>query len=216
LGLLESAIDDWVVEWLARRPQDLCLKEDAELKLPAVSYMTTSPRERAEILFTALQRRQGQSFGQGITRFERPLDLVGLSAAVPPFIADSAFEMHKVRNAFAHCGGRADQRFIDDCPWFNLAVGDEIPLNIYVVHGYNTVLLSYVLMLVHRGYARVGIRLVGDDYQQYWDRSIDVGLASAGAEAEYLGSLPPCVGAVPVVQTRHASLLTKPEDTTSC
>ncbi len=206
-GVMESAIDDWVVDWLRRRPQDLNLEPDAELKLPAVSFVSLSAQERAEILFTALRRRQGQSFGTGVARFERPLAIVGLSAPVPGYLSDAVFEMHKVRNVYAHCGGRADAQFLADCPWFGLDIGDAVPINSAILAGYTSLLTAYMVLLMYRAYARLGIRLVDDDSYYYWDPSLDVASASAEAEAIAKGALPVVIGAVPVIRARHQRLL---------
>jgi hypothetical protein len=206
-GVFESAVDDWVVDWISRRPQDLSLDDATEIKLPAMAYVIQSARDRAEILFTALRKRQGQSFGAGINRFERPLATVGLSAAVPEFLSDALFELHKVRNVYAHSGGRADEQFVSDCPWFGLRVGDIVPVSNRSFNGYTCLLEIYLLLLLHRGYARVGIRLEGSDYRQYWDPAISVASASREQEDRYCASLPPCADAVAVIRERHSDLL---------
>lgn len=211
-GVLESAIDDWVVEWLTRRPQDLDLDEDVELKLPAAAYVSQSAQDRAEVLFTALRKRQGQSFGVGINRFERPLAIVGLSAPVPDFLSDGVFELHKVRNVYAHCGGLADERFLADCPWFDLTVGEVVPVSRESFHAYADLLQTYLVLLVHRGYARVGIRLDGARLQPYWDPSVTVVGESRARDAEYCATLPASWGAIPVIRQRHSQLLSEKED----
>lgn len=215
-GVLESAIDDWVVQWITRRPQDLDLADDVELKLPAVSYVSLSAQERAEILFTALRKRQGQSFGTGIARFERPLAVIGLAAPVPDFISDVIFEMHRVRNVYAHCGGRADDKFLSDCPWFNLAPGDIVPVNNSILRGYTSVLSLYMLLLLYRAYARVGIRLVGEKLQQHWDKELDVVAVSEEAAADYCATLPPCLGSVPIIKARYGHLVETSDENVIC
>ncbi len=201
-GVMESSVDDWVIEWISRRPHDLEL-EIAELKLPTASYMTSSVQERARALFEVLRRRQGHSLGAGVTRFERPLDLVGLSASVPDLISDALFEMHKVRNVCAHNGGRADRQFIEDCPWFGLKRGSPVPLTSSMINGYISILTHYLVLLYHRAHARVGIRL--RDSVRYWDPQITVAVASREAESEL--TVPPCVLSLPIVQSRHRTLL---------
>ena len=175
--------------------------------MPAISYMALSRQERAEVLFDALRKRQGQSFGVGVTRFERPLEFVGLSVCASGFIRDVLFEMHKVRNVYAHCGGRADHRFIVDCPWFGVKVGQVVPLTVTMFAGYLSVLSLYLLLLGQRAHARVGIRLVGESRAPHWDPQITVDASSREEESRQMISITPCIASLPVVQSRHQALL---------
>jgi hypothetical protein len=134
------------------------------------------------------------------------LDLVGLSAGLPDYISDVIYEMHKIRNVYAHCGGRADKQFLTDCPWFNINVGESIPLNREMVDSYINVLSFYSLVLMRRGFARVGIRLVGDEYNPYWDPKITVSSVSQEAYNNDTASMLKCIAILPVIQARHSKL----------
>lgn len=214
-GVLESAIDEWVVDWISERPHDLDVDDADEIKIPAASFVSSSLRDRAEILFTAYRKKQGQSFGVGIDRFERPLALVGLSGEVPSFISDAIFEMHKVRNVYAHCGGRADRQFLECCPWFDLSAGDVVPLDVATYLAYTTVLEFYLILLMNRGYAHVGMRLQPPNSAAYWDRSVTMADATASVTRLVADGLPACMKASQILRTRHASEFT-PTASTAC
>jgi hypothetical protein len=180
-GVFESAIDEFVVSWIAARPDDVTLPPDIEIKLPPEAVLSPDLRKRAELLFQSLRKRRGLPYGRGVGRFGDALRVVGLDGPVPPGVADAVYEMQQVRNLYAHRGGRVDERFVASLPHLPLAVGDAVPISPVMAYEYYGCLASYATVIVLRGWAKLGI-LCDKNVDYYWCRGL--------AAADVVGNLP--------------------------
>lgn len=198
-GVMETVVDDFVVGWIARRPEDLAVALDKPIRLPPASVLRSNARARAEAVFEGLRRASDRPAGTGTARFENSLGLVGLSGPVPPLIADVLYEMHRIRNVYAHCAGVADTRFLEDCSWFDIKVGQPVPITGLALRGYQSIAAVFGVMIQRRAYARLGIRVLADG--NYWDPTVQVGDYGDDFD-ERIARVPPCVGSLPVLSRR--------------
>lgn len=180
-GVLESAIDDFVLYWLTAHPDHMSWNPDDEVKVPVAAVFSASPRERAEMFLDSVKKRRGTPLARGINRFEDLLRIVQLDGPFPEGLGTSIFEMQQVRNAYAHCGGIADARFIDACGWLPIREGDAIPMTPAIAMDYYGSVSAYVTLLVKRAWARLGIVHTAEN-KLYWKRDV--------TSADVLGQLP--------------------------
>jgi hypothetical protein len=127
-GALECLIEDIFVAVIAAQPAVLASEAFDKLKLPVSLMMSEDLASRNAAVLREASQMSGFDLAAGVTKYERLLKFVGLNGPVPVRVKDSLYVSQNVRNVWAHRGGIADQRFVNRCPTFGVAVGDEIVL----------------------------------------------------------------------------------------
>ncbi|MBI4935709.1 MAG: hypothetical protein HY828_17645 [Actinobacteria bacterium] len=155
-SLLETFIEDLVVASIVANPASVGADAFRRVRVPAATLLE-SPDDAAKTLLSEWRRELKSPLEQGVTRFEPLLELAGLSGPVPARVRKAIFDAQQVRNVWAHRAGNADQRFIDKCPGFGLAVGDRVALAMdefgRLMHGMH----MYVTLIHCRYQARRGV-----------------------------------------------------------
>jgi hypothetical protein len=132
---LEVLCEDFAVAWLTNVPEAWSCPEVAKLRLPISLYNSLSPDERPRFVIKELARTLNADLRKGVGKLKSLLAVFGLAPAVGPNLQKSIHELYQVRNVIVHCGSRADQKFIDECPWFGLAAGELVTID-HQVYGW--------------------------------------------------------------------------------
>lgn len=134
-SILEVLVEDLVVAWLANRREEWQKDEISKLRIDIGIYHTLTDDQRVRYLVDALARSLNVGLRSGIGRFDKLLSVFGLSPSVGPNVQRALHELCQVRNVIVHCACQADERFIRECPWLGLKVGDRVPLT-HPVYGW--------------------------------------------------------------------------------
>jgi len=127
--IMESAIDELVLDVVRLRPNVRQFPAIQKLKGPLVSFMSSSPEEQAEYLVTVLKEDVRASLQPGIGRFEAILSVVGLGGAVLDEVRRAFLELSEVRHVLVHRRGKADAKLVKQrCPWLPFKVGDDVKI----------------------------------------------------------------------------------------
>ena len=79
-----------------------------------------------------------------------PFQPFGLGVPLEEDVGRSIFELHHVRNLFAHRRGIVDRRFVQSCPWLDLTLGDHFVIDHDRFIGYLRAIDGYVASLITR------------------------------------------------------------------
>lgn len=124
---LEALVEDVAAGWLATHPETLERPEFSKIRVPFLEFRKMTPEEQTAYLISEVQRDVRLS--QGVTRYERLLDLLGLDGTVPDDLRRALFEAQQVRNVLAHRAGLADRRLVEGCPWLKLSAGQRVTVS---------------------------------------------------------------------------------------
>jgi hypothetical protein len=83
---------------------------------------------RARFIFDEMDKRIPRSERSGIGRLVAITRALGIPVEVDDGIRRDVHELAHRRNAVLHRGGRADERFVAECPWVEVEVGDVVDL----------------------------------------------------------------------------------------
>lgn len=148
--ILEALINDLVITLLSSFPDALQADSIRKLRGPLVEFIGATPNERAEYLMELLVQELRAKLKPGIGRFETILEAVGMGGPVADAPRRFLYELSQVRNAIVHRNGRADAKLIQNCPWLNLKVRDDIHISPEQFHCYMTAVDWYILELSRR------------------------------------------------------------------
>lgn len=148
-GGLEALVEDLAAHWMERHPGVKKSEPVAKIKIPLGEYEALDPSERGQFLVRQLQNGSGAD-KTGLSGFETVLSAVGLGGPIDSDVSKSLYEMHHVRNLIVHRAAIADRRFIEACPWKNLAIGDDVRVSPIEYMGYTTMVIRCVTILTKR------------------------------------------------------------------
>jgi len=149
--IMESAIDELVIDLVRLRPQVRELPAIQKLKGPLISFISSSPEEQAEFLVNVLKEDVRASLQPGIGRFEAILNAVGLGGAVHDGVRRVLLELSEVRHVLVHRRGKADAKLVKQrCPWLPLEVGDTVKVRCPEFNSFCLACDWYVLELDQR------------------------------------------------------------------
>ncbi|MFD9119962.1 hypothetical protein [Streptomyces bottropensis] len=163
-GALESLIEDAVEAWMAFKPEVLLHQSFAKIKIPLAEFLGLSDEQRVRLLVSEVQRDLKLDLRSGVTKFEKLLDSVELGGPVDPRLRDALFETQNVRNVLAHRAGIADQRFVDACPSYGLAVGDRVVIGQEIYERLNYSMYIYAVVVLNRILAVLGRHTIHPEY----------------------------------------------------
>lgn len=86
----------------------------------------------------------------GKSRFSALLEPLGLCCEFPDELKKCIFEFAQIRNVLAHGSINADRNIVENCPWLNLNVGDELNLSNNVFTIYNNAAMCFITLLIYR------------------------------------------------------------------
>lgn len=91
-------------------------------------------------------------------KYENQLALVGLDGPVPHDLALALMEAQQVRNVWAHNGGRADKKLLNQCPDIDAALGEKIAMRGDRLSKYVVAQNTYTTIVFNRARTRFGLR----------------------------------------------------------
>lgn len=154
-GALEACIEDVAVSWLSNSPSDAVARYLASVKVPLGEFLARDGDDRWRWVLLQIENAKGSALRKGVGQFEGVLDQIGLGGAVGDEVRDVVFFAKALRNLYAHQAGRADAKFIADCPAFDVTVGTRVP----ITRAQLTAAYTAMVMYVETVYARVQVAL---------------------------------------------------------
>ena len=149
-AILEAGVEDWLRELLAIHPEMWERPRFAQLEGALVPFGLAAPHQQAEILFDGLKERLAAQLKIGVGRFETLLDACGIGGGVCDVVRRIILELVEVRNIVAHRNGKADERFLQQCPWFAGANDQTILVTQLHFQRYVTAVHWYLVELSRR------------------------------------------------------------------
>ena len=149
-AILETTADDLVLERL-REDQDLWRKPIfMSIEGSLVQFTFALPTEQTEMLVTRLKQKLGAPLKIGVGRFEALFEAVDIAGEVADLPRKVLLELSEVRNVTAHKNGRADARFLEKCPWYEVDKGEMIRVTHPDFVRYKTAAHWYLVELFRR------------------------------------------------------------------
>jgi hypothetical protein len=148
--ILEVAVEDWLSELLQTHAELRVQPAFASLEGPLVDFVAMSVREQSRVLVECQKQRLSAPLKKGVGRFEALLNTVNLGGPVPDLQRRVLLEVAEVRNIVAHKNGRADSRFINQCPWFGANENSQLLVTHQHFQRYVTVAHWYLVELSRR------------------------------------------------------------------
>ena len=149
-AILETTADDLVLERL-REDQSLWRKPIfMSIEGSLVQFTFASPTEQTEMLVTRLKQKLGAQLKIGVGRFEALFEAVDIAGEVADLPRKVLLELSEVRNVTAHRNGRADARFLERCPWYEIDKGETVRVTHPDFVGYKTAAHWYLVELFRR------------------------------------------------------------------
>jgi hypothetical protein len=140
---LEAAIPRFCVDWLMCFPHFLEGKSFAKVSLAASSAILEDKRTIMEEVVQMLDQVTHSPLRAGVGRFDLLLAAVGISITHDEDRRRTLFELSKVRNVVVHQAGKADKKFVSECPWMNIAPGRPVVIDEERFRGYVRAALGY-------------------------------------------------------------------------
>ncbi len=127
-SLMETAVDDLVMAMLCS-PE--CRQRPAvtRLKGSLVEFIALDHEEQSRHLADALAFDLKSTFKPGVGRFESLLDAIGLGGPVEDDVRREIMNLLETRNVLVHRSGRADKKFINNCPSLGFKEKDEVRID---------------------------------------------------------------------------------------
>ena len=117
-GALEVLAEDFAVAWLANRDDAWSKSEVEKLKISLSQYHSLGVNERPQFVVRELQRALRADVRKGVGKLKAVLSVFDLAPPVGDNAKQALHELCQVRNAIVHCGGLADKKLVEECPWF--------------------------------------------------------------------------------------------------
>lgn len=95
---------------------------------------------------------------EGGGKYENQLSLAGLDGDVPRDLALALMEAQQVRNVWAHNGGRADRKLLDQCPNIGVAFREKVAMTADRLSTYTLAQNTYTTIIVNRARRLCGLR----------------------------------------------------------
>jgi hypothetical protein len=154
-GALEAFIEDLAAGWIGRYPEILEEDSFARIKIPFVRFNALDDDERRTFLVREISGANRQS---GISGFEDLLGKIGLGGKVEDEIRKDIFEMHQIRNLIVHRASVADRKFVEDCPWLNCRIGEDIAVTSARLRDFQVSVIRYLRIIQERMTAQVRLK----------------------------------------------------------
>jgi len=157
---LEDAIPRMCSDWLLKYPRTLERDDFSRVKLPPHILLLEDRTVAMEEIVLELARTTQSSLKAGVGRFDALIGALGIKLSVSKALRRDLFELSKVRNVIVHQLGKADRKFVQECPWLNPKVGDRLRIDPARYGKYRKVVIEYCVQIVKCGYASGEDRLL--------------------------------------------------------
>lgn len=125
-SVLESSVENIVLQCLQRPFECKDLKAINDLRGPLIEFLNADQDERAEFLFSELKSTTKSALKTGVAVFEALLEPVGMAGSHHEEVRRNILELQQTRHVIVHRRGLADRRFMDRCPWVGATVGQSL------------------------------------------------------------------------------------------
>lgn len=139
----EAFVEDLAVLQLLQRPSLLLHPEIQKIKAPVAQYFLLEGRDRAAFIVSQLQRDNGGSRDNVVTRTVWLLSIIGITCQPEQLVAREIVELHAVRNLLAHKRGIIDAKFMDQCHWLSVELGKRHTVSETALGRYVSALLDF-------------------------------------------------------------------------
>jgi len=148
---LEETIPRLCVDWLLTYPKTLEREEFAKVRLPSKIVLIEDRSLLIEEIVFELNRATLSSLKAGIGRFDALIGALGIQLNVSADLRRDLFELSKVRNVIVHQFGKADRKFVQECPWLNCKAGERLRLGPDQFQKYNIAVREYCVRIIECG-----------------------------------------------------------------
>jgi hypothetical protein len=132
---LEVLCEDFAIAWLRNLPEAWSVPEVAKLKIPIAKYQQLNESERPRLIVSELSRSLSTDLRKGVGKLNSLLVVFDLAPSVGPNVQRALHELCQVRNVIVHCGGLADEKLVEECPWLGIRVGERVQVD-HPVYGW--------------------------------------------------------------------------------
>lgn len=159
-GALECLVEDLFVASIRHNPELLGSDGFARIKLPISAFYGSDAEEKYHLILLEVSRAMKSDLMVGVGKYESLLNLVGLAGAIPRKVRDYIYEGQQVRNVWAHRGGTADARLVQNCPTAGFVIGESVLITADRFQKYMHALHMYGVVITNRHRALLGRRAV--------------------------------------------------------
>jgi hypothetical protein len=145
---LENLIRTVAAQWIDVVPEALAIPEVANLRFKFGDYEALDPEEKRYFIVEQLEKNLAIPLRGGVTRFEKLLNLFGLSGEVAEDTRKSLWELSHIRHVIVHRGSIADKRFVEACPWAGFEIGDRVIVSDESFSRFYEAAMDYAFMTV--------------------------------------------------------------------
>ncbi|MCT7656830.1 hypothetical protein [Mycobacterium deserti] len=150
-GAFEAYVEDAAKAGLRARPELLSNTAFDRAKRKAEELTDADEAQRFEyIIDRVIGSIRDRLDADGNGKYEQQLQLAGLGGTVPSDIALALMEGQQVRNVWAHNGGRADAKLLEQAPAIGYAIGDKVTITKVMLGKYLLALNTYATIVVNR------------------------------------------------------------------
>ena len=161
-SIIEASVHALAIEVLKDPERIKSMESTAKLKIPIGEFIGTNEEERPELVLQYLKQELRSSLKQGVGQFESTLEPLGLGGSVHDLLRKVLFELSAVRNVIVHRHERTDRRFLQQCPWMKMKIGEVIEVSDQRFNMYQRAASWYLLQL-HSRSIQFGINSPVDD-----------------------------------------------------
>ena len=147
---LETLMEDLTILWLVCGSAGLNNEVFQKVKFTLAIYEELTKEERMQYLLKEAMRFQGTDMKSGISRFETPLDWVGLGGSVDKQVKTDMYEFSQIRNLIVHRMCIVDKKFHEACPNISPGVGKTLYINMEQFSRYSGAAIDYAGIIAKR------------------------------------------------------------------
>ena len=140
---LESLINDFLAEWMNRRPTARRIPIVQRVRIRLDLYDALKGADRYRYVLGLIEQEIRSPDRRGVARYENLLNEFGLGGSVRSETKSTLFEMGQVRNLIAHRNGVADRQFVETCAQLGLKIGETLPVTDEMMSRYFSATFEY-------------------------------------------------------------------------
>jgi hypothetical protein len=123
-GAFESFVEEMTKAKIRAKPE--LTSDPAFAKAPLKAEGLDELERLERVIEMVIQNQKGRLDPKGNGKYEQQLRLAGLEGTVPPDLAVTLMETQQVRNVWAHNGGKADAKLIEQCPHMDVSLAEMV------------------------------------------------------------------------------------------
>lgn len=158
-SLLESSVENIVLQCLQRPLECKDLKTINDLRGPLIEFLNADQNDRSEFLFSELKLATKSALKTGVAVFEALLEPVGMAGSHHDEVRKNILELQQTRHVIVHRRGFADRRFIDRCPLVGATVGQSLITGRKKFLHYARAVMLFDIELCQRNHIRASIEV---------------------------------------------------------